>query len=157
MYCIVRGLSQLFITCTSLRLLEGSICNRYLYYILYSIYICVISINNHIHTTYHTLHAHTHIPLSRTGTMHLAVYTVGSPLQQTGSTLCLVNSLVNPVVYAIYMPRFRKAVLATVTICVPMAVRIQPEQATVIGSIYRYVQSTRSNSEFIRMLVLFYL
>ena len=64
LYCIVRGLSQLFITCTSLRLLEGSICNRYLYYILYSIYICVISINNHIHTTYHTLHAHTHTSLS---------------------------------------------------------------------------------------------
>ena len=35
LYCIVRGPSQLFITCISLQLLEGSICIRYLYCIQY--------------------------------------------------------------------------------------------------------------------------
>ena len=46
---------------------------------------------------------------------------VGSPIQMTGLALCLVNSVVNPIVYWIYMPKFRKATIRTLLACLPCA------------------------------------
>ena len=67
----------------------------------------------------------THPDISQ-GQVNIADYHVGTPLQQTGSTLCLVNSTVNPVVYAVYMPRFRKAVRKTLAFCLPKSTKVQP-------------------------------